>query len=121
MKNGTLVVIATAVCLFPSCVTLLSQQDDVDGFTESVEDGMTRRVYYCGTRAGKHFFCLKRGRFPDEFIKIPAGEVTCKGPWPRPFSNRETNWILLSDSTLQRLESEGRGLSAFSRTEQDAL
>lgn len=112
--------LAVSLFLISSCVAMLSQQNDVEGFANEAEDGITRRVYYCGTRGGKHFFCLKRGNFPSEYIKIPVSEVKAKGPWPRSFSNREKNWVLLSESVLRRLEEDRGGRSPFSWAE-DAL
>lgn len=112
--------LAVSVCLLSSCVAMLSRQNDIGGFATEAEDGITRRVYYCGTRSGMHFFCLKRGNFPSEYIKIPVSEVSAKGPWPRSFSNREKNWVLLPASTLHRLEEDRGGESPFSRVE-DAL
>lgn len=112
--------LAVSACLLSSCVAMLSRQNDVEGFATEAEDGITRRVYYCGTRGGMHFFCLKRGNFPSEYIKIPVSEVSAKGPWPRTFSNREKNWVLLSGSTLRRLEEDRGGKSPIPWVE-DAL
>ncbi len=120
MKYRFILPLAVSGCLLSSCVAMMSRQHDIEGFTAEAEDGITRRVYYCGTRGGMHFFCMKRGNFPSEYIKIPASEVSAKGPWPRSFSNREKNWVLLSESTLRRLEEDRDGKSPFSWTE-DAL
>ena len=94
---------AGGVLLVPGCVQMMSQQESVAGVVGE-GSATTATGLYCGSTARDHYFCFRYATgLPGFFVRVPLGEVTVKGPWPRKFTRRRSHWVVLSDQALARL------------------